>query len=138
MPNSITPKLKEFASRLLALEAASAKAAHIQDSPAFRVCEKLRYPLCKLAGTQGFRSLLTRANALAGAEVPWLRGLQIKPDGSFAGFETLQPKPDRKALDLGETVLIAHVLGLLVTFIGRALTLLLLRDIWPETDDLNL
>jgi hypothetical protein len=138
MPTSITPKLKELASRLLALEAASAKAAHIEDSAAFRVCEKLRYPLGKLAGTQGFCSLLTRANALAGSEVPWLRGLQIKPDGSFAGFETLQPRPARKALDLGETVLIAHVLGLLVTFIGPALTLLLLRDIWPGTDDLNL
>jgi hypothetical protein len=138
MPATASPKLKEFARQLLAFEAELAKAAHAEDSPAFRVCEKLRVPLGRLAGSQGFRSLLTRASALAGAEVPWLRGLRIKPDGSLDGFATLDPALDLKAINLGETVLIAHLLGLLVTFVGPALTLGLLRDIWPWTEDLNL
>ena len=137
MPHSATPKLKEFAGRLLAFEASSGNPGDAKNSNVFRVCEKLRGPLGKLTGVRGFRSLLSRALALAGGEVPWLRGIQIRADGSLevAGPER---ELDRSVIALGEAVLVAHLLGLLVTFIGPALTVGLLRDVWPKLENLDL
>ncbi len=137
MSNSATPKLKEFARRLLAHEAASRKPASAKDSAAFRVCEELRQPLGKLLGVGGFRALLSRALTVAGAEVAWLRALDIKADGCWEGLNELGAKLDSRAIANGEVVLVSQLLGLLVTFIGPALTLGLLHDIWPKMDDLN-
>lgn len=132
MSNSPPAKLREFARRLLAYEAASGKPANAKDSAAFRVCEKLRGPLGKLMGVEGFRALLSRALALAGAEVPWLRALQIKTDGSLEGLDELEAKLDSSAVANGEVVLVGQLLALLVMFIGPALTQGLLHDIWPR------
>ncbi len=136
MSNS-PPKLKEFARRLLAYEVTSGEPAGLKDSAAFRVCEKLRAALSRLMGGGGFRSLLSRALVLAGYEVPWLRGLKMKADGSVEGLDELGTKLDAQAVAEGEIALVAQLLGLLVTFIGPALTLRLLRDIWPKIEDLE-
>jgi len=135
MPNNATPKLRGFARQLLAHDAASGKSAGTNDFKAFRVCEKIRVPLSRLAGVGGFRSILSRAMALAGAEVPWLRALHIKADGSLEGLEELGAKLDSGKIAEGEVSLVSHLLGLLITFIGPALTLRLLRDIWPKMND---
>ncbi len=129
---------KEFARRLLAYEAASGEPADAQESAAFRVCEKLRGPMGKLIGVDGFRSLLSRAQALGCAEVPWLCALQIQADGSLEGLDELEAKLDARAVTEGEGVLVGQLLGLLVIFIGPALTLGLLHDIWPRWTILNL
>jgi hypothetical protein len=121
-----------FARRLLAYERASANPAEDRDSTAFRVCEKLRGPLGKLLGVDGFRSLLSRAQALAGAEVPWLLMLKIKRDGSWEDLGGSEAKLDAEALAEGEVFLVGQLLGLLVIFIGPALTLRLVQDIWPK------
>lgn len=123
---------KGFARRLLAYEVVSDDPSVAQDSAAFRVCEKLRGPLGKLLGVDGFRSLLLRAKALAGAEVPWLAKLEIKADGSWEDLSGLEPKLDAAAIAEGEVYLVGQLLGLLVIFIGPALTLQLIQDIWPK------
>lgn len=140
MANSATPKLKDIARRLLAYEAAADTLPTANSSAAFRVCEQVRLPLARLLGTDGFRALLSRALALAGAEMPWLRALHIKSDGALEGLENdeLTAKLDARAVANGEVLLVAQLLGLLVTFIGPALTLRLLHDIWPKMDDLKL
>ena len=137
IPVSTPPKLKQFARRLLDYEVAPGQAADAKETPAFRVCEKLRGPLGKLMGVGGFRSLLARSLALAGAEVPWLGTLQIKADGSLEGLNESEVKLDWSATAEGEVVLVAQLLGLLVTFIGAGLTQRLLHDVWPELDELN-
>jgi len=137
MQSTTAPKLKQFARRLLDYEAASGKPADAQETPAFRVCGKLRGPLGKLMGVGGFRSLLSRALVLAGAEVPWLRALQIHADGSLEGLNELEVKLNSSAITEGEVVLVAQLLGLLMTFIGAGLTESLLHDVWPELDELN-
>ena len=137
MPVNTAPKLKQFARRLLDYEAARGKSANAQEAAALRVCEKLRGPLGKLIGGGGFRSLLSRALVLAGAEVPWLHGLQLQADGSLKGLKEAEEKLDQPAITEGEVVLVSHLLGLLETFIGQALTSNLLRDIWPELEELN-
>jgi hypothetical protein len=135
--NSDTPKLKKIARRLLAHDEALGKPAGTKDSESFHVCEKLREPLSRLTGVGGFRSLLSRALALAGAEVPWLRALHIKADGSLEGLGQLETKLDSREVAGGEVALVSQLLGLLITFIGPALTLQLLHDIWPEMNDLE-
>jgi hypothetical protein len=137
MPNSATPKRKDFARRLLIYEAATGTRVGANDSAVFRVCEKLRRSLAKLLGAGGFRSLLVRAQVLAGAEVSWLLELQVKADGSLDSVGELEAKLDTRAVTEGEAALVAHLLGLLVTFIGPALTLRLLQNIWPKMENLN-
>ncbi len=81
--------------------------------PASRVCERLRVPLGSLMGTTGYSALLARAQVLARAR---------------------KPVSEAEA----DVEIVAQLLGLLITFIGRALTLRLLQDTWPEMKDLAL
>jgi hypothetical protein len=132
MAAGATPMPKEFARQLLAHEKASRDPADGSHFVAFAVCEKLRTPLGKFMGSRGYCSLLARAQVLGCADIPWLCELQINPDGSFGGLEELAPKLDPGLAAEGEVVLVGHLLALLVTFIGPALTLQLLHDVWPE------
>ncbi len=47
-------------------------------------------------------------------------------------MEALQRQLDPDELFEGGVVLVAHLLGLLVAFIGEGLTLHLMREIWPK------
>ena len=127
-----TPKLRRFAQRLLALEAVAGTAADAQAPPAFRVCDTLRRPLSRLAGVAGFRSLLSRALALANDEVRWLKAVHVTADGSLEGLGEIEGQLSQAEIAQGELLLTAHLLGLLVTFIGPALTVRLVQEAWPE------
>ncbi len=106
----------------------------------FHVCEKLHLHLATFMGNTGFRTLLSRSLALATAEVPWLRTVRVKDDWSLEGLEQLQTQISQDELFEGGVTLLAQLLGLLVTFIGEALTVRLVRDVWPKVsvDDLDL
>ena len=97
----------------------------------------MRGPLSKLVGSAGFHSLLSRALTLAETGAPCLHALQIEPDGSLGGMQEIEAKTDPRIVANGEIVLVAQLLALLVTFIGPALTLQVLRDIWPTMDNLD-
>ena len=127
------PVSLQLAQRLLTYEAAVGKNSGPTESAAFRVCEKLRQPLCSLAGVAGFRSLLSRALALARAEAPSLRTVQVGADGSLKGLDELGRQKDKDISKEGGAILIAQLLGLLLTFIGEGLTLRLVQDVWPES-----
>lgn len=135
MSNIASPLLKDFARRLLIHEAALGSHAQARGMAAFRVCEKLRQSLAKLMGIAGFRALLTRGLVLATAERPALAGLKIKPDGSLEGLAELETTLSVREIADCETVLVAHVLGLLVTFIGPTLTQEWLQASWPTMDE---
>ena len=124
---------RNLAGRLLAYEAAAGKNSEPMESAAFRVCEKLRQPLCSLAGVAGFRSLLSRALALARAEAPSLSAVQVGADGSLKGLDELGPQRDKDMAKEGGALLIAQLLGLLLLFIGEGITLRLVLDVWPES-----
>ena len=127
---SATPRLRNFAQRLLALEASPGKTREAEGSAAFAVCERLRQPFSTLAGVAGFRSLLSRALTLASEEIRWLKGVRVNADGSLGGLDDAQLS-DAEIAE-GEAVLVAQLIGLLVTFIGATLTLQLLQQAWPE------
>ncbi len=122
--------MRALARRLLDVEAASQSAtgAGAQVLDGVRVCEKLQISVTKFAGSDGFNSLLRRALALARAEVPSLQTVKVGPNGSLEGCEALAANggPD------GAVAIIAHLLGLLETFVGEPFTLRLVREAWPD------
>jgi hypothetical protein len=138
MSNVATPNLYKLARRLVEYQAGSGKGAASKDDGAFRVCEQLRIPLGRLVGLGGFRSLLGRALVLASAKNSSLGGLRIEMDGSLAGVGDLEAELDRGEIALAQVLLVTQLLGLLVTFIGAALTQQLLHEIWPDMDELTL
>lgn len=122
--------MRLLARRLLAVEAASPRTDGVQHE-AVRVCEKLRISLTRFAGADGFAALLKRSLAVARAEVPSLRRITIKPDCSVDGLESLAKEGADGGVEAA-AALTAHLLGLLVTFIGEPLTLRLVREAWPD------
>jgi hypothetical protein len=136
------PKMRDLAQRLLAYEAFADETSEATDSATLRVYEKLRQGLGKLAGVAGFQSLASRALVLARTEAPSLSAARISADGALQGlgqgldeFERqIDNDKDRAAehpAGEGGTILIARLLGLLLIFLGEALTLSLLRITWP-------
>ena len=134
-----TPKLRDFAERLIAQEASVRKSSVTPYPAGFQACERLRPHLATLMGNTGFRALLSRALALADAEVPWLRAAQVKADGSLEGLNELTAHVAPDEIANGQVILLAQLLGLLVAFIGKNLTLSLVREAWPKVrlDDLD-
>jgi hypothetical protein len=123
-----SPEIRELAQRLVAYEAAGEGPGGTDLPAEFRVVEKLRRPLSRLAGVAGFRILLVRALTLATAQVPGLIAAQVKPDGSLDGFSD---SGNRTQTPGAGVMLIAELLGLLVVFVGDAFTLSLVLDVWP-------
>lgn len=136
--NRATPMMRSFAKRLIAFETKGNGSSRTTSSATFLVIEKLRPHFTTLMGNAGFRALLSRALALAGAEVRWLNAVHVHVDGSLAGLDELAQIDPEKIAE-GGVVLIAQLLGLLVAFIGEKLTLQIMRDVWPKLslDDLN-
>lgn len=101
---------------------------------AYRVCDKLGKSLSVLTGVRGFAALSARALSQAGEEVPWLAEL-LKVDANGA---LLLPSRDAEASvssrdsAKGGLALVVHLLALLATFVGEALTLRLVQQVWPR------
>lgn len=134
-----TPQMRNFAKRLIADEARGNKIAEAKTPADFNVFEKLRPNLAALMGGAGFCALLSRALALAKAEVPRLGAIHVKADGSLEGTEKLHAQLDRDEFFECRVVLLAQLLGLLVAFIGEKLALRLVSEVWPKArlDDLD-
>ena len=130
--------MRDFAERLIAYETKGNKHSETKTPAACRAGEKLRPHLATLMGNIGFRALLSRALVLTNADVPWLRAVHVKTDGSFEGFEELGAQIDPDEFLEGCVLLLSHLLGLLVAFIGEELTLRLVHEVWPELSPSNL
>jgi len=127
MRSADTSTTRELAQQLLAYELAEAGTLNAGSHAVSRVSDKLRRPLTTLAGAAGFRSLLARALTLAKQESPALGAWQVNADGSLEGM-------NGEAEESG-SVLIAHLIGLMITFIGESLTLRLVHDVWRDLPD---
>ena len=79
-----------------------------------------------------FTSLLRRALALARADFPALQTVRLTPDGSLEGCEALAVDATNGGPE-AELAITAHLLGLLVTFIGKPFTLSLVREAGFDT-----
>ena len=134
------PAVKDLARQLLLLEANPGEHAEGAGGDALKVFEQLRLHLSRLVGVAGFQALLSRALALAKAETTWLDAVRVQADGALEGFREAARRQPAEAVMEGSGMLLAQLLGLLITFIGEALTLRLAREIWPEArlDNINL
>src|SRR5450756_1548455 len=126
------PQMQDFAERLIACETRENKSSETKTPAAFPVCEKLRPHLANLMGNTGFRALLSRALVRAEADVPSLRAMQVKADGSLAGLDKPEVQADPEERAKGSVVLVAQLLDLLVAFIGETLMLRIVCDVWPK------
>ncbi len=125
-----SPTIEGLARRLIAFES-TRKPSGGAAGVAMRACGALRGPLAKFVGEAGYRSLLSRALAIAKAEAPSLGPASVGPDGSLEGLEGLGRDQDADA----GAVVVARLLGLLVTFIGEPLMLRLVLDAWPDAGE---
>jgi len=132
------PEMRDLAHRLLTYEADAGKTSEPVESATLRVYEKLRQSLGVFAGAAGFQSLASRALALARSEAPSLSAARVTADGSLQGLggfqHSIENEKERAAghpAGEGGFVLIACLLGLLLNFLGEALTFSLLRNAWP-------
>lgn len=119
---------------LIARELRPADGGDAEWRAAFRVCERFREPLCVLAGPAGYRSLLSRALALARPREPWLNDVTCGPDGALKITAEPAASGDAEAAAQGAEILVIELLGLLSTLIGDTLTLRLVRNVWPDAD----
>ena len=135
------PKTRYLARYLLTYEGMSAKSSESMESATLCVYEKLRQSLSAFAGVAAFESLAFRALTQAKSEAPSLWAVQIAADGSLHGLGEFEPQIDidKDLAGEGGTILIDSLLGLLLIFLGEALTLSLLRLAWPGAalDDCN-
>jgi hypothetical protein len=123
--------MRDLAERLLALEAAKRSGSDSNEHVGAQVCDKLRISLTRFAGTDGFTALLRRALALARADAPSLQSVKVSADGHLEGLEQITADAANVGIEPA-TIITAHLLGLLATFIGEPLTLGLVRQAWPE------
>jgi len=146
-----SPEMRDLALRLLTYEAVADKDSRPMESATLRAYEKLRQSLVSFAGAAGFQSLASRALVLAQTEAPGLCAVQVTVDGALKGLGDVDPQTNMNKDQAGNqqagedppgeagAILIARILGLLLTFLGEALTLSLLRNAWPDAtfDDRN-
>jgi hypothetical protein len=133
-----SPGMRDLAHRLLTYEAVLAKTSEPSEPAILRVYEKLRQGLGEFVGVAGFYSLASRALALARTEAPSLSVARVGADGSLQGLGELEHQLDTDrdraaecAAGEAAIILIARLLGLLLLFVGKALTLSVLQITWP-------
>jgi hypothetical protein len=99
-----------------------------------RAAERLGRPLSNLVGIAGCQALLARALHLAAREWPLLAGVRaaVAPAGSLEGLEEVLPAAGRARAFAALAAVLAHLLWLLVVFIGEALTLHTVCAAWPD------
>lgn len=135
------PELRDLAQRLLTYEADGGNTSEPVGSVTLRVYEKLRQSLGELAGTAGFQALAFRALKLARSEDPSLSAVEMAADGNLEGISAIGLPTDveKDGVHEGGVILISRLLGLLLIFLGEALTMNLVRDVWPDAalDDCN-
>lgn len=129
--------MRKLTQRLIAAERRLGEQANAEVPTGFRICEKLRRPLCTFAGVAGFRALLARALVLARVGAPMLNQVQITSGGAIQTYAQQETPPTLPDSERAAGLLADELLGLLLTFIGEALTLRLVHDVWPNaaTDD---
>jgi hypothetical protein len=115
------------------LSAATRTQADPEVHDAAALIERLQVPLTRFCGAEGFASLLRRALALASAEDPSLRSVKVGADGRLEGFDQAPggPRAVAKRHEAANSIT-AHLLALLVAFIGEHLTRKLVVDASTE------
>jgi len=127
-------EMRDLAQRLLHHEVSAGNTSEPAESTTFRVYEKLRGSLCVLVGVAGFQALASRALTLARSEVPGLCAVQVAADGRLQRANGIEPtmKTNGDWIEEEGVIFISSLLGLLLMFLGEALTMNLVLNVWPD------
>jgi len=126
--------LRELALNVLAKHADPAASAPALAAAARRAYDDVARVCTPLIGQAGVEALTGRAIHLAQREYPWLaqsREPEQAPE-PFAQVMLNLERQDPAAATEAAAALLATFTGLLVSFIGEALTARLLRKAWPD------
>ncbi len=97
----------------------------------FRVFEKLCQPFAAVSGAQNLQPLLTRALVLTRSSYPWLSSARFSSSGKIDGIDlSFLDQHPQEALG-AELALMASLVQLFRSLLGDAVTLQLLRSVWP-------
>jgi hypothetical protein len=132
--NAEIPAEVSLARWLLAWETGERQDAAALPEAAERACQKLCWRLATLVTMEGSQALLARALHLARAEFPFLIGVQagLPPAVCLDGLRDSAGRAEPAEVRAGLTTVFAKLIGLLATFIGKALAWQLVRDVWPD------
>jgi len=124
----------DFAKLILSTELGVDPESAELKSAVVKTFKKMSVHLSARLGTEGYSTLLKRALSLAVRDFPWLAAIRVSDNGEIAGFEDLStPEP----MQDGFVALLARLIELLDTFIGRMLTARMLRSAWPDAVPTN-
>lgn len=129
--NRASSQMRRIAKRMLVTQASEDVASGEGTPLVFPTVESVRPHLSLLMGPGGFQALLARALVLAIPEAPWLSSVRVATGGELDGLTVAREAVDPADFSEGEVVLLAQLLGLLVSFIGPALTARLINQQWP-------
>jgi hypothetical protein len=127
-------KTRDLAHSLVACEADASTTSLHAEPATVRVYERLRLQLGAPVGTDGFQALASRALALAKLESPRLSAVQVTENGGLRGLGEVESQTDSDENGEAGIILIAHLLGLFLTFLGEATTLRLIEDLRLQVD----
>ena len=131
----VPPAALVLAGRVFSYEVGNVPEPATLAAAAERADARLRARLTELVGQTGYSTLVVRAQRLAQAELPGLQPYAVYAGGNeigayveFARLNSAHPR----AAGIALTTILAHVIGLLITFIGEDLALRLVYEAWPE------
>ena len=123
--------MRKWALDLLTLETGAGATSLQTEHATLLVYEKLRRQLCAPVGVDGFYAVASRALAQAKSEAPRLSPVEVTTEGCLRGLDELETKADPAQDDGVGVVLIAHLLGVFLTFLGAATMRRLVQDVFP-------
>jgi hypothetical protein len=127
------PAAQGLARQLLLQEAGGQSAPPALAEALERVCQRLHQRMVGLIGRAGFAALFTRALHLAREAHPALAGVAFDDQAEACLRGTHEFAEAREPSEVGDALvaILAHFIGLLITFIGEELSMRLIREIWP-------
>jgi hypothetical protein len=131
---SPSQKTRDLARSLVASEADASTTSLHTEPATVRVYERLRRQLGSPVGVDGFQALASRALALAKSKSPRLSTVQVTANGGLRGLGEVESQSGTDEDGEAGVILIAHLLGLFLTFLGEATTLRLIEDLRLQVD----
>jgi hypothetical protein len=130
--NRAAPLAREIARLIVSVEASGDNSAEAQARAVLRGCEKLRVQLTSVVGTGGYVALASRALALARVDRGLPPTVRITENGSLEGLAEFASNLQPFVAETDAQAIVAQLLNLLLAFIGEALVLGLIRNVWPD------
>lgn len=121
------PMIRDWARRLIDSELDADPSSVQTELATLRVYEKLRRQLCAPVGVDAFQALASRALSVAKSRYPKLSTVHVTANGVLQGLGDIELPLETDEDDKVGIILIAELLGLVLTLLGEAATVRLIE-----------